>query len=54
MRKYGTYCQYCQVGFSSEIEVPQLGSARAGKFQIGLITNKHLHQSGVFCLFWDR
>ena len=23
-----TYCQYCQLGFSSEIEVPQLGSAR--------------------------
>ena len=28
MRKYGTYCQYCQLDFSSEIEVPQLGSAR--------------------------
>ena len=27
MRKYDTYCQYCQLGFSSEIEVPQLGSA---------------------------
>ena len=23
-----TYCQYCQLGFSSKIEVPQLGSAR--------------------------
>ena len=27
MRKYGTYCQ---LGFSSEIEVAQLGSARLG------------------------
>ena len=27
-----------QLGFSSEIKVPQLNSARAGKFQLGLIT----------------
>ena len=45
MRKYGTYCQYCQLGFSSKIKVPQLGSepsqlglARAGKFQLELIS----------------
>ena len=34
-----------QLGFSSEIKVPQLGSARARKFQLGLITrlcNKHI------------
>ena len=36
MRKYGTYCQ---LGFSSEIEVVQLGSAQAGKFRLGLITS---------------
>ena len=29
MRKYGTYCQ---LGFSSEIEVAQLGLARLGTF----------------------
>jgi hypothetical protein len=40
-----TYCQYCQLGFSSKIEVQQLGSAwnlhslaRAGKFQREHIT----------------
>ena len=45
-----TYCRNCQLGFSSKIEVPQLGSARlsselsqlelarAGKFQLELIT----------------
>ena len=32
MRKYGTYCQYCQLGFSLEIEVPQLGLAWLGTF----------------------
>ena len=36
MRKYGTYCQYCQLGFSSKIEVPQLGLAR--QFQLELIS----------------
>ena len=38
---FHTYCQYCQLGFSSEIEVPRLGSAWAGKFQLGLITIIH-------------
>ena len=27
-----TYCQYCQLGFNSKIEVPQLGSNRLGNF----------------------
>jgi hypothetical protein len=31
----------CQLGFSSKIEVPQLGSARAGKFQLELITSSY-------------
>ena len=31
-------CTYCQLGFSSKIEVPQLGLAQPGKFQLGLIT----------------
>ena len=39
MRKYGAYCQ---LGFSSEIEVAELGSARAGKFRLGLITRNYL------------
>ena len=40
MRKYGTYCQYCQLGFSLEIEVPQLGLAR------------NLHSSARAGIFW--
>ena len=30
-----------QLGFSSEIKVPQLGSARAGNFRLGLITTTY-------------
>jgi hypothetical protein len=42
MRKYGTYCQYCQLGFCSEIEVPQLGLAWLGTF----IAQLELENSG--------
>ena len=31
-----------QLGFSSEIKVPQLGSARARKFQLGLISTIYI------------
>ena len=35
---FATYWQKIfQLGFSSKIEVPQLGSARAGKFELELI-----------------
>ena len=34
-----------QLGFSSEVKVPQLGSSRAGKFQLGLITRLYGHPS---------
>jgi hypothetical protein len=39
MRKYGKYCQYCQLSFSSEIEVPQLGSAQLGTLIARLISS---------------
>ena len=31
-----------QLGFSSKIEMPQLGSAQLGKFQFNLITTKYV------------
>ena len=50
-----------QLGFSSEIKVPQLGSARnlhssawAGKFRLGLITiKKHTLQNIKLSVFHD-
>ena len=32
----------CQLGFRSKIEMPQLGSAQLGKFQLELITTRYL------------
>ena len=54
MRKYGTYCQYCQLGFSSEIEVPQLGSEpfQLGKSQLELITANRLYN--IHCVHEER
>ena len=34
--------KFCQLGFSSKIEMPQLGSAQLGKFQLELITTNYL------------
>ena len=50
--KKATYQKKIQLGFSSKIKVPQLGSepsclglARAGNFRLGLITNRHVAAS---------
>ena len=47
---YNVQCTYNQLGFSSEIEVPQLGSeafqlgsAQLGKSQLELITTSYSH-----------
>ena len=42
---YNVQCTYNHLGFSSEIEVPQLGSEpfQLGKFQLKLITNIYLY-----------
>ena len=37
--KKALYIYKIQLAFSSKVKVPQLGSARAGKFQLELITN---------------
>ena len=31
---------YCELGFSSKIEIPKLGSTQLGKFLLELITSK--------------
>ena len=38
-KKFAIFFRNCHLGFSSKIKVPQLCSARAGKFQLGLITS---------------
>ena len=49
-----TYCQYCQLGFSSKIEVPQLGSTRLGTFTAQARSSRkfpartHLYHLGMF------
>ena len=36
------YCRYCQLGFSSKIEVPQLNSAQLGTFIARLSSSRKI------------
>ena len=51
MRKYGTYCQYCQLSFSSEIEV-LLGQARNLHSSAWLELENSGSGSSLQCRYW--